>query len=134
MNSSILNTGRGLLEGDSLDMLALAGESRAANMATEEDDTPGNTDLPGKRIKRSKSGNTAKSNNSSKPSKVNKKGKSDKRPELVPMTYKLPPEQIEQIRRVAYWRRLQVQEVVSDALAAYLSNIPKKHLREKPER
>ena len=61
--------------------------------------------------------NTSKT---STPSKISKTSKKRNKGVLIPKTYKLPQDLITSIERIAYWRRIKIQDVVSDALRAYI--------------
>ena len=60
------------------------------------------------------------------------KGKKRKKSVLVAKTYKLPKDLINAIERIAYWRRLKIQDVVADALRAYIGTATKEELQKIP--
>ena len=87
----------------------------------------------------------AQSNQGGKPSKKSNKsvqGKIGKRKKkevqrntgvLVPKTYKLPSDLVDQVGRVAYWQRRKVQDIIAEALRTYLKGVPEEDLAEKPK-
>ena len=72
----------------------------------------GNTSMPGKKTNNDNKGN-------------NKAGKPDssRRGRKIPKTYKIPERLIRQVEAVAYWRRKKKQEIVSLALAQFISTV-----------
>ena len=79
-----------------------------------------NTSNIGKTCKKSNAGNTHNTDNTQKIG--------------IAKTYKFSTDVIEKINRIAYWQRRLVQDVVNDALRAYISTVPEEDLREKPTR
>ena len=72
-------------------------------------------------------GTLSKTNNKGmqgKTGKRKKKGVQRNTSVLIPKTYKLPSDLVDQVGRVAYWQRRKVQDIVAEALSVFLRNIP----------
>jgi len=67
---------------------------------------------------------TNKEGKQGKTSKSKKKGVQRNASVLVPKTYKLPSDLVEQITNVAYWRRWKIQDVIAEAMKVFLEGIP----------
>lgn len=86
--------------------------------ASAKPDANGNTGKPRKTRKPSNAGTMR---NTTRQSKSGKNGNTDK---FVAKTYKIPPELIVLVDRVAYWQRIDKQDVVAEALLRYFEMIP----------
>lgn len=53
---------------------------------------------------------------------------------LVAKTYKLPKDMIQSVERMAYWRRLKIQDVMAEALSVYIATVPKEDLKPIPSK
>ena len=97
-----------------------------ASAKTEVPATPDNNGNTGKPRKRSRPGNAGTMRNTTNTTRRGKSGKSGNTDKVVAKTYKIPPELIVLVDRVAYWQRRDKQDVVAEALLRYFEMIPDK--------
>ncbi len=50
----------------------------------------------------------------------------------IPKTYRIPAEYVDMLDRIAYWRRRQVQDIATEAIAEYIRRADETDLAEKP--
>lgn len=93
-----------------------------------------NTGKPEKKCKNSKTNSSTKTTVKKKKSGSSKSGNRHKASNLQPMTYKLPPDFIESIRRIAYWQRRDIQEVAAEVIRRGLEGYPGTDLLKIPPR
>ena len=90
--------------------------------------------VPKKPIKTKKKGTLGKSSKKGNTNTQKKTRKISKKSVLIAKTYKLPQDLIQSMERIAYWRRVKIQDVVAEALKSYISSASKDELQVIPNR
>ncbi len=109
----------------------------SAPFFSDMETVPDNSNELDSKVIRGKSSNAEtpikprKTGNAGKKGKRSKKGKKDT---LIAKTYKLPPNLVQDVERIAYWQRRKIQDVVCSALSAYIETVEKEDLKPIPDR
>ena len=89
--------------------------------------------VPEKMIITKKKSTLGKSSKKGNTGTQEKTRKSTKKSVLIAKTYKLPKDLIRSVERIAYWRRVKIQNVVAEALKSYISSASKDELKGIPQ-